>query len=73
MDVFWKPFDDRFSRLLGRLKTHQTTFSNGLQEALAGSMLEHYRKLAREISRNAQHRQEAANESIEKDRDEISA
>ena len=69
LDLFWKPFDVRFSKVLARLTAHGQNFEKGLEEVYSEETLLHYTKMDKEIEANATQRQDLLAEKERVDRE----
>jgi hypothetical protein len=71
MDLFWTPFDVRFSKILDRFAQHKQLYEAGLQEVYTEEMLQHYDNVDLAIQQNAQKRIEKEADFAEKERQEL--
>ena len=55
-DLFWTPFDERFSGILSRMKRHQEAFSSGLTLVYSEEIIRQFNEMDRERQLNAQYR-----------------
>ncbi|PVH88665.1 hypothetical protein DL98DRAFT_648024 [Cadophora sp. DSE1049] len=55
-DLFWTPFDERFSETLARLERHQQDFDSSLKVVYSREMMNHLTEMDRERQNNAEHR-----------------
>jgi hypothetical protein len=55
---FWVPFDQRFSLVLRRLKTHAALFESSLDFVFSEEMLQHFTTMEQEMKENAAHRED---------------
>ena len=62
-DLFWTPFDVRFSNLLGRLSKHQELYELELSLADRQELLEHYEKFDKEL-RQAEHYRQTQSSNV---------
>jgi hypothetical protein len=71
MDLFWTPFDVRFSRILERFAQHKQLYEAGLQEVYTEEMLQHYDKVDLAIQQNTLKRSEMQPDLEQKERQEL--
>ena len=62
---FWKPFDDRFSKVLTRLKTHKTLFESGVDFVLSEEIIGHFTNIEQEM-RDHEEQQQQFQTSVDK-------
>jgi hypothetical protein len=63
----------RFSKILGRLKTHTEYFEQNLGLENASIMMSHYKLVEKEIEENVRFREEHGNEVRQKENDAMGA
>jgi hypothetical protein len=56
-DLFWTPFDERFSEIVGRLKRHQQDFNSGLLNVYTEELMIHINAMNEERMRNSEQRE----------------
>lgn len=61
-DLFWTPFDERFSEILSRMKRHRTEFDSGLRNVYSEEILRHFSAMDQEREDNAKHRLQFADQ-----------
>ena len=71
-DLFWTPFDTRFSKTLGRLMEHRKLFERELEYVYNEEVLSQHAKIHQEILDNSLHRQEMEYERKERQRKSLS-
>ena len=70
-DIFWTPFDTRFSKTLERLKEHRNLFDRELDYVYNEEILSQHVKIDQEIQGNSLFRQEMEDERKERQRNAL--
>jgi len=55
---FWKPFDNRFSKVLTRLKNHKTLFESGVDFVVSEDMIKHFTTIELEMHNHEEQQQQ---------------
>jgi len=71
MDLFWTPFEVRFSNILARFEQHRELFETGLQEIYTEEMLHHYDTVDLAIQQNILKRKEMESDFARRERQEL--
>jgi hypothetical protein len=56
-DLFWTPFDERFSEILGRLKHHKQVFEAGLRNVYSAQIIQQFNAMDWEREKNSEQRE----------------